>query len=83
VNPNCSPRRNKADLSAEFGSAEVNQCAGGGTRALLWSTGTRAQDPVMNRNGESVKKNADACESLSHFAMQQKFTRRCKSTSIE
>ena len=52
-------------------------------KVLLYSTGSYIQDPVINHNGKEYKKRMYICVKLSHLAVQQKLTQRCKSTILQ
>ena len=53
------------------------------TKVLLYSTGNCIQYPVINHNGKEYLKRMYICVQLSHFAVQQRLTQRCKSTIFQ
>ena len=52
-------------------------------KVLLYSTGNYIQYPVINRKGKEYKKRMSICVWLSHFAVQQKLTQHCPSTTLQ
>ena len=52
-------------------------------KALLHSTWSYIQYPVINHNGKESKKRTSICVSLSHFAIQQRLAQHRKTTLLQ